>query len=202
LFDAAKHPKSFISLDQADHLLKTPEDAAFVAQVIAARSCRYIRVPETTLYPGERVTVSELNRHYAQDVLVGNHHLRAGEPIRVGGDDHGPTPYEFLLAGLGACTSITLRMYAERKQWPLEGVRVHLSHEKIHASDCEGCETASGQVDHIDRTVVLEGPLDDEQRARLLEIADKCPVHRTLRSEVSITTHLKEPERPSKTDDE
>lgn len=125
---------------------------------------------------------------YAQDIWSAGHFLRADEPEAYGGDDTGPGPYELLLAALGACTSMTIRMYAERKGWPLTGVSVDLTHEKIHASDCRDCETIGGMVDRIERTVSIEGPLDDAQRARLLEIADKCPVHRSLNSEVKIDT--------------
>jgi putative redox protein len=125
---------------------------------------------------------------YAQDVRIGKHSLKADEPERVGGNDTGPSPYEFLLAALGSCTSMTLRMYANRKGWPLRRVEVRLSHEKIHAEDCETCETKEGFVDRIERIIAIEGDLDEAQRTRLMEIADKCPVHRTLKSEVLIET--------------
>lgn len=127
---------------------------------------------------------------YAQEVSAGEHRLRADEPVALGGTDTGPSPYDFLLVALGSCTSMTLRMYADRKGWPLEGVTVRLRHEKIHARDCEECETRAGRVDQIERTIELEGALSDEQRARLLEIADKCPVHRTLNAEVRIRSSL------------
>lgn len=127
----------------------------------------------------------------AQDIFSGRHHLRSDEPRSVpGGTGTGPSPYGLLLAALGSCTSMTLRMYADRKKWPLEEVDVILSHQKIHAQDCESCEQKTGKLDHIEREIVLGGPLDDEQRARLLEIADKCPVHRTLHGRVHITTRL------------
>ena len=116
--------------------------------------------------------------------------MLADEPPTVGGTNTGPTPYGYLLAGLGACTAMTVRMYADRKKWPLSRVSVTLRHDKIHAEDCAECETVDGKIDHIDRTLAFEGDLDDEQRARLLEIADKCPVHRTLHSEVEIVSAL------------
>ena len=119
---------------------------------------------------------------------MGRHGIRADEPLSLGGADTGPTPYDLLLASLGACTSMTLRLYADRKGWPLEDVRVELAHKKIHAKDCASCETQEGRIDRIDRWIELEGPLDEEQRRRLLEIADRCPVHRTLHAEVLIET--------------
>ena len=127
---------------------------------------------------------------FTQEVRVGAHTLAADEPVDAGGTDTGPSPYDFLLAGLGACTSMTLRMYADRKRWPLQGVTVSLSHDKIHATDCAECETRVGRVDRIERRIELVGPLDDAQRQRLLEIANMCPVHRTLKSEISITSTL------------
>ena len=127
---------------------------------------------------------------FQQTVTAGPHHLIADEPVDVGGLDTGPSPYDLLLAALGACTTMTLRMYADRKALPLNRVSVRLQHSRIHASDCESCETQQGQIDRIDRVITLEGDLDDAQRTRLLEIADKCPVHRTLHSEVQINTEL------------
>ena len=124
------------------------------------------------------------------DVVAGNHRFRMDEPLDVGGSDTGPTPYDQLLAGLGACTVMTLRMYADRKGWPLRGATVTLSHGRVHARDCEECEATAGRVDVIERTLALEGELDGEQRARLLEIADRCPVHRTLTNETRIRTQL------------
>jgi putative redox protein len=127
---------------------------------------------------------------FAQDIRVGAHRLQADEPTGADGTDTGPSPYDFLLAALGSCTSMTLRMYADRKQWPLQGVTVHLHHEKIHAEDCAECETRVGRIDHIERRIELAGPLEDSQRQRLLEIARMCPVHRTLKAEIQITTTL------------
>lgn len=138
----------------------------------------------------DEVTVRGGSTGFAQEINVGKHRLEADEPTDVGGTDTGPSPYAFLLAALGSCTSMTLRMYADRKGWPLERVTVHLRHEKIHARDCEDCETRVGRIDQIERRIEIEGALDDEQRARLLEVADKCPVHRTLSSEVHIASSL------------
>lgn len=127
---------------------------------------------------------------YAQTIDIGRHRFSADEPADKGGNDTGPTPYDLLLASLGACTSMTLRMYADRKGWPLKRVAVTLFHEKIHAKDCADCETKDGKVDRIMRIIKLDGALDREQEQRLLEIADKCPVHRTLTSEMHIVTRV------------
>lgn len=195
LFQAARHPKSFVSLDGADHLLSRAEDAEWAARVIAAWAARYL--PDATApallrsEPG-LVVVRGGPSGYAQEISAGGHALRADEPVSVGGTDSGPGPYELLLAGLGACTSMTLRMYADRKGWPLEGVTVELRHRKVHAADCADCETKEGKVDEIQRALRIDGPLSDEQRARLMEIADRCPVHRTLESEIRIRTTLQD----------
>ncbi len=195
IFEWAKHPKSFVSLDRADHLLTRPEDAAYAGEVIGAWAARYLP-PGTaaqTPPPEGVVEVRGGPTGFAQEVRVGQHALRADEPVKVpGGTDTGPAPYDYLLAGLGACTSMTLRMYADRKGWPLEGVEVRLKHRKVHAEDCADCETAKGRVDEIEREVAVSGPLDEAQRARLLEIADRCPVHRTLEGEIKIRTRLAE----------
>ena len=196
IFVAAKHPKSFVSLDGADHLLSRAEDAAYAAEVLAAWASRYLdpakESEDAKPAPVEGVRVIEAGEgRYAQQVLAGRHRLRADEPIAAGGDDSGPSPYDLLLAGLGACTAMTLRIYAEQKKWPLERVSVDLRHAKVHAADCAECDTREGRIDRIEREISLEGALDEAQRARLLEIASKCPVHRTLHSEVDIPTTLK-----------
>jgi uncharacterized OsmC-like protein/fermentation-respiration switch protein FrsA (DUF1100 family) len=194
IFLAAKHPKSFVSLVDADHLLTRTADAIYVADVIAAWAERYLEpvAPEPADAPGmapRSVVVRETrNSRLQQAVTIGPHHLLADEPVAVGGEDSGPGPYDFLLAGLGACTSMTMRLYAERKSLPLERITVTLKHNKIHAEDCAECETKVGMLDQIDRVIGMEGALDAEQRQRLMEIADKCPVHRTLTSEIRIVT--------------
>jgi putative redox protein len=191
IFLAAKHPKSFVSLDSADHLLTQKADAAYAAAVLAAWASRYLDAEPAPreAVPGVRVEEAGEGR-FAQLVSVGRHRFRADEPAAVGGDDSGPGPYDLLLAGLGACTSMTVRMYAQRKGWPLERVTVDLKHDRIHAADCADCETREGRIDRIERVLTLEGKLDGAQRARLLEIADLCPVHRTLHAEVTVSTRL------------
>ncbi|MFH1339845.1 MAG: bifunctional alpha/beta hydrolase/OsmC family protein [Pseudomonadota bacterium] len=194
IFVAAKHPKSFVSLAGADHLLSGKRDAAYVAGVIAAWAERYVdlALPEQAAASDNaprKVVVSETrNGKFQQTVSVGPHRTVADEPVAVGGDDSGPGPYDYLLAGLGACTSMTMRMYADRKSLPLDRVTVTLDHRKVHAEDCAECETKVGMLDQIDRVISIEGALDAEQRAKLMEIADKCPVHRTLKSEIRIVT--------------
>jgi uncharacterized OsmC-like protein/pimeloyl-ACP methyl ester carboxylesterase len=192
IFAAARHPKSFVSLAGADHLLSSRRDAAYVANVIAAWTERYLDMaPAEAAGQGDPglVTVRETrNGRFQQEILTGAHRFLADEPVKVGGSDSGPNPYDLLLAALGACTAMTLRLYAERKALPLDRVTVRLRHDKIHAADCETCESKEGMIDRIERGIVLDGALDAEQRARLLEIADKCPIHRTLTSEVDIRT--------------
>jgi len=190
IFTTAKHPKSFVSLSGADHLLSRRRDAVYVAEVIAAWSERYLdMVPEPDEMPIEGVLVAETrNGKFEQSVVIGKHRYLADEPVSVGGNGSGPSPYEYLLAGLGACTSMTIRLYAELKKIPLARVSVLLRHDKIHASDCAECETKEGKIDRIEREIRLEGDLTAEQRGKLLEIADKCPVHRTLTSKIEILT--------------
>lgn len=192
IFVAAKHPKSFVSLAGADHLLNQKRDAEYVAHVIAAWVERYLDAPSlaaTASNEPRKVVVQETRLgKFQQDVIVGPHHLTADEPQSVGGQDSGPNPYELLLSGLGACTSMTMRIYAERKSLPLDRVTVTLKHSKIYAEDCASCETKTGMLDQIERVIAIEGELSAEQRSKLMEIADKCPVHRTLTSEIHIVT--------------
>jgi uncharacterized OsmC-like protein/pimeloyl-ACP methyl ester carboxylesterase len=198
IFLAAKHPKSFVSLAGADHLLSGKRDATYAAGVVAAWAERYIEpeVVEPAIELGDtprHVVVRETrNSKFQQIVTTGPHRMLADEPVAVGGQDSGPGPYDFVLAGLGACTSMTMRMYADRKALPLERVTVTLQHSKIYAKDCEECETREGMLDQIDRVIKIDGALDADQRKRLMEIADKCPVHRTLTSEVRIVTKAAE----------
>ncbi|WP_342732464.1 bifunctional alpha/beta hydrolase/OsmC family protein [Bradyrhizobium sp. B117] len=194
IFLAAKHPKSFVSLDHADHLLTKPADALYAADVIVAWASRYIDMAKPAKamdLPEEprRVVVQETRKSkFDQIITVGPHHLIADEPKAAGGEDAGPGPYDFLLAGLGACTSMTMRLYADRKSLPLDRVTVTLKHSKIYAKDCAECETRDGMLDQIERDIAMDGALDAEQRKKLMEIADKCPVHRTLTSEIRIVT--------------
>jgi uncharacterized OsmC-like protein/alpha-beta hydrolase superfamily lysophospholipase len=190
IFLAAKHPKSFVSLADADHLLSKPRDAAYVADVIAAWAGRYLDMEaasEAAAVEPRPVVVTETGMgKFQQTIRAGRHTLIADEPVKAGGLDTGPGPYDLLLAALGACTSMTLRLYADRKQLPLERTSVKLTHTRIHAEDCETCETKEGLLDRIDKEITVEGPLDADARARLLEIAEKCPVNRTLKSEIDI----------------
>ena len=193
IFVAAKHPKSFVSLSGADHLLNGRRDAAYVADVIAAWAERYVDpvAAQPAADPGaaRNVVVRETRAgKFQQTVTSGPHQMLADEPVTAGGEDTGPGPYDFVLAGLGACTSMTMRMYADRKSLPLDRITVTLKHSKIHAEDCAECETKEGMLDQIDRVIAIEGALDADQRKRLMEIADKCPVHRTLTSEIRIVT--------------
>jgi putative redox protein len=188
IYDAAQHPKSFVSLDDADHLLTKPRDARFVARLLAAWSARYLAAADvahvTNRIPEGTVEVRGGRTGYAVEIETASHRLAADEPIDVGGTDSGPNPYELLLGALGACIAITARLYADRKGWPLTQTIVRLAHDKIHAEDCAECETVEGLVDRIEVDIEFQGSLSDGQRARLREIADRCPVHRTLTSEI------------------
>ncbi len=195
IFAAAKHPKSFVTLDNADHLLSSAEDGDYAAEVIAAWSRRYVERAANTTPLGTKpglVTSREADADkFLQNIAVGpKHKFKADEPASYGGTDLGPSPYDLVSAGLAACTSMTVRMYARRKGWPLEDIAVDVEHGKIHATDCQDCEASNGKIDEFRRTVRLTGDLTDDQRAKLMEIADKCPVHRTLESEVKVRTTL------------
>jgi putative redox protein len=191
IFTAARHPKSFISLDKADHLLTRLEDAQYVANTISAWADRYLANAEGSPRPevdGGEVQVDEGNARFLRDVTTDDHAWLADEPRSAGGDNLGPDPYEHLLAALGTCTSMTIRMYANRKKWPLDDVQIQLQHSREHARDCEDCETKSVALEVLTRAIRLVGDLDESQKKRLLEIADRCPVHRTLTSQLRIDT--------------
>lgn len=191
IYKAAQHPRSFISLDGADHLLSKKEDSLYVGEAIAVWAKRYIEIPEPVrLQTGEQVIV-RTGEGYTSDIKVRKHHLVADEPEEVGGNDFGPGPYEYLLASLGACTGMTLSMYANRKNWDLQEVRVHLTHHKVYIKDVENSENKGAKIEKIEKIIELEGNLDDTQKKRLIEMADRCPVHRTLHSEVLIETKVK-----------
>lgn len=196
IFGAAKHPKSFVTLDSADHLVSSAADAEYAAEVIAAWAGRYLGLRPPAPPPGAPegvVRVSEADANgFLQDVNSGPfHHILADEPVSYGGTNKGMSPYGLLAAGLGACTSMTIRMYARRKGWLLDHVAVEVSHDKVHAQDAGG--TGSISVDTFRRTIRLKGELSDDQRERLMEIADKCPVHRTLEKGAKVETVLIEP---------
>ncbi|MDX1595082.1 MAG: bifunctional alpha/beta hydrolase/OsmC family protein [Gammaproteobacteria bacterium] len=193
IFQAAMHPKSFVSLDRADHLLGDPDDAEYVGTVIAAWATKYVDAlaPRRREAAGEKRVLAHIGADgYVTELDAGGHPLLADEPAEMGGTDLGPSPYQLLNAALGACTAMTLRMYADRKNLPLEGVRVRLEHEKVHAKDCADCPQESSRVDVIAREILLEGDLDEAQRERLLEIADRCPVHRTLHEPLLVRSRL------------
>ncbi|WP_010205001.1 bifunctional alpha/beta hydrolase/OsmC family protein [Salinibacterium sp. PAMC 21357] len=224
IFEAARHPKSFVALDGADHLLSKRDDAAFAASIIAAWAARYafdsstspkesapVSATATTstsaseppknepstanpnvsvTQDGSSVIVSESGpARYEQRVFASGHEFVSDEPAPLS-ENHGPGPYDFILAGLGSCTSITIRMYADRKKMPLTGVSVRLTRERIDAAECDHCTSTEGMVEHISRELTFSGELSNEQRDSLLVIADKCPVHRTLEGEISVTTSL------------
>ena len=195
IYQAAKHPKSFISLDPADHLLSRREDSRYAGEMIAAWVRRYLETAEEAV-PAEvidnRVTARTGAEGFRTDLFANGYALVADEPEAYGGSGQGPSPYDYLQAALGACTSMTVQMYARRKQWPLESAIVRLRHEKIHAEDCTRCEEKDGKIDRFERELELKGALSADQRRRLLEIAEKCPVHRTLQGEVLIDTRLRE----------
>lgn len=197
ILELARHPKSFLSLDGADHLISDDEDARYIAEVIATWANRYTSAditshsqPDFIADAPKSITTVRIEEGLRTEVVSNGFPLVADEPTSVGGTNTGPTPYDYLLTALGSCTAMTLRMYADRKKWPVTTVTVHLSHNKIHARDCAECESDSGFADHVDRHVEVEGELDDEQLQRLADIADRCPVHKTLHGQVVVRSSL------------
>ena len=192
LYNAAQHPKSFISLDGADHLVLDPDDGAYVAEVLGAWAKRYISEDKSQLLNTENQTAVRLSDDgFTTAIVAGSHRFIADEPKSVGGNDLGPSPYQLLNAALGACTAMTLKMYANRKKWDLSEVTVHLNHKSQYSKDMENPESSKSKIDVFERILEIKGDLDDDKRKRLLEIANKCPVHRTLtNTEVKIETSL------------
>lgn len=193
LYDAASHPKSFISLDGADHLLSNKKDARYVGDTIGSWASRYIEIPgeRSISTPNDVAAFLGTDERFTTQIKVGRHRLTADEPEDFGGNDFGPSPYGLVASGLAACTAMTLRMYAERKKWDLREITVHVSHARSHIEDCQNCDSANGKIDKFTRELELVGELDNDQKRRLLEIADKCPVHKTLESNARIETSLK-----------
>lgn len=191
IYNWAHQPKSLIALSGATHLLTDEADANYAGQVIASWAARYLEIPRReTPETHHQVAVSLGNEGYTTEMVAGKHMLTADEPINLGGKDYGPSPYEYVSAGLGACTAMTLRMYADRKKWDLQKVVVHLDHRKDYPSDIDETEKGREKIDIIDRRIEIYGDLDDKQKARLIEIANKCPVHKTLRNVTTINTSL------------
>lgn len=192
LYIAAHHPKSFVSLDGADHLLTRKEDSQYSGQVIAGWATRYVTIPERAKIQSKHDVVASLNsdQGFTTDMKLGDHYMVADEPESFGGNNFGPTPYELVSAGLSACTAMTIQMYARRKKWELKHVEVHTSYDKRHAEDCERCEEDTAKIDTFTREIKVEGSLDEKQLKRILQIADKCPVHKTLHSKTQIITKL------------
>ncbi|MEO0776327.1 MAG: alpha/beta fold hydrolase, partial [Bacteroidota bacterium] len=192
IYHAAHHPKSYVTLDGADHMLTNRKDATYAGDLIGSWAMRYLDLPQKENLRTKEQVVVRLGEGFTTDIKAGQHPLTADEPETVGGSNLGPSPYEYLSASLGACTAMTLQMYARRKKWDLQEVTVHLSHDKKYLTDCEEFEKPSSKVDHFLRIIQLEGDLTPEQKNRLLEIANKCPVHRTLMEESRVETRLAE----------
>jgi putative redox protein len=192
LYLAARHPKSFISLDGADHLLSKEKDACYAGDVIANWAKRYVEIPEPKVLSTQSHIVAYLDtkEKFTTHIKADQHSLIADEPKSFGGNDFGASPYQLVASGLAACTVMTLRLYAERKKWDLKEVFCHIRHEKTHLEDCKDCENPKAKIDKFTRELELIGDLNDEQKQKLLEIADKCPVHRTLENVAHIETRI------------
>lgn len=191
IYDAAFHPKSFISMDRADHLLSDKDDSVYVGNMIGSWLQRYLRIePVEDLETDLQAVVLTGPSGYTTEVKAGHHRFLADEPLSVGGNDLGPNPYDLLVAALGTCTSMTLRMYSDRKKWDVRQIKVHLQHDKIHVTDSGDPEKKNNRIDKIDRRIEVTGDLSQEQVGRLLEIADRCPVHRTLHGEIQVQSSI------------
>ena len=192
IYVAAHHPKSFVSLDGADHLLSDKKDSSYAGSVISGWAKRYLEIPQDKRISSEHQVVASLDASdgFSTSMKVGNHYMMADEPEEFGGNDFGPSPYELVSAGLSACTAMTIQMYVKRKGWDLQNVEVHTSYSKSHAADCQDCESPGTKIDTFHREIKLTGSIDEKQTRRILEIADKCPVHKTLHSETQVITKL------------
>ena len=194
IYKAAQHPKSFVSLDGADHLLTRKTDSEYVGSVIASWAARYVDIPEIKNMKNNSNIAASLDAedNFTTHLKLGKHFLVADEPTSFGGNDFGPSPYEYVSGGLASCTAMTIQMYAKRKKWNLTNVTVTVDHQKEHASDCINCEDSSSKIDVFNIDITLVGELDNDQRKRLMEIGAKCPVHKTLDSEIQISMNLLE----------
>lgn len=189
IFTAAKHPKSFASLDKSDHLLTKTEDATYAADMIAPWALRFVNTKASAEMSYVGITATgETAKGFLTRLQAGSHQFYADEPVSYGGKNQGPTPYDYLGAALGACTSMTLNMYARRKKLDVRSVSVNVTHEQIHADDCNDCAKTDGKIDQFNRQITIEGNLNEAEQKRMLEIADKCPVHKTLENEIKILT--------------
>ncbi|QAA80357.1 OsmC family protein [Aequorivita sp. H23M31] len=188
IYKAAKHPKSFVSLDTADHMLSKREDSEYVGKVIASWASRYVEIPdEKELRSNSHVAASlDGDQKFTTQLKLGRHSLIADEPAKFGGNEYGPTPYDYVSGGLAACTALTIQMYARRKEWQLENVTVNVDYSKDHVIDCENCEDPSAKIDSFSVGIKLEGNLSEKQKHRLIEIGSKCPVHKTLTSNIQV----------------
>lgn len=194
IYESAHHPKSFITLDGADHLLSSARDSTYAGGVIASWVERYLPEVEEDELTTDQQVVARLNEGpFMTEILAGRHHLLADEPEDIGGADLGPTPYELVAAGLGACTAMTIRMYVDRKGWPMEEVRVHLNYDNSYIEDVTNCEDEERRIGRFERIIEVEGDLSEDQLNRILKIANKCPVHKTLERGVAVTTRLEQP---------
>jgi len=192
LYKAAKHPKSFVSLNGADHLLSKKEDSLYAGEIIGSWAHRYLEIPKVSTLKTKHDVVAFLgDEGFTTQIKAGNHFFLADEPEEVGGNNFGPTPYDLVSAGLAACTSMTVQMYAKRKGWKLEQVETHVNYSKEHAIDSQKPEDVSAKIDTFKRDLIIKSDLDEKKIQRLLEIANKCPVHKTLHSTTQIITSLR-----------